>query len=415
MSLGLPQPIWYDNKVLPSRENYASDVEYDRAMQEYVQAYNGTEPAFAPPRTFEGPGGETWYAAGNTSQQGETRGEYDANLLNARMRGGSLDQMALMSRMQMRPEQMSAAYNAMREDGTPVLADPILTLMETYGMKPMSAPASTPPATPPGTTPTNPNAGPLESDGNYYFYDPFQNMWSLGNDESNGVETLFRMPDNWRESQDPNSKIFGLVWNSIYDDIWNDPNDSVAHLGTAQPGQWDVIGELEKLGWTRDQAIQWLTDIATSSGYTATSNPDGTLTISAPEGMSPHPANPGPPTPAFGSQPLPGSPGESGNFTPTPAPGGQNLMATPNTPGLHPTYQDAFAGRTMPYEVPDGRARGFVGSTPAAGGLSSLMDAVSAARGSSVVGADPRYPAWMQGFRSGSKNPNPPLSRVGGY
>ena len=144
-------PVWYD-RALPTLEDFDGDeAAFDQAMADYVTLQNGPQladvPNFGIPeqQVFNHQTGQYETRGGMPKRfEGMSQGEFAANQLNSRFSNiqkkqasgmyspdqRRSDLMALQSRAQIRPEEMQQAYNAIRADGSPVLADPVLAWME---------------------------------------------------------------------------------------------------------------------------------------------------------------------------------------------------------------------------------------------------------------------------------------------
>lgn len=147
-------PLWYDRR-LPTLEDFDGDqTAFDQAMADYVTGINGPmmseKENFGIPEqtvtTFNPDGTIGTAVRGGMPKrfEGMSQAEAAANGLNSRfeqiakkIRSGMYsdsqrrsDLMALRSKAQLDPEIMQMAYGAMRADGTPVLADPVLAWME---------------------------------------------------------------------------------------------------------------------------------------------------------------------------------------------------------------------------------------------------------------------------------------------
>jgi len=144
-------PVWYDRR-LPTLEDFDGDeAAFDQAMADYVTLQNGPQladvPNFGIPeqQVFNHQTGQYETRGGMPKRfEGMSQGEFAANQLNSRFSNiqkkqasgmyspdqRRSDLMALQSRAQIRPEEMQQAYNAIRADGSPVLADPVLAWME---------------------------------------------------------------------------------------------------------------------------------------------------------------------------------------------------------------------------------------------------------------------------------------------
>ncbi len=147
-------PVWYD-RALPTLEDFDGDeAAFDQAMADYVTLQNGPQlsdtPNFGIPEqqvtTFNPDGTTSTATRGGLPArfEGMSQSELAANQLNARFDNiakkqnagmyspeqRKMDLLALNSRAQVRPEEMQQAYNAIRADGSPVLADPVLAWME---------------------------------------------------------------------------------------------------------------------------------------------------------------------------------------------------------------------------------------------------------------------------------------------
>lgn len=150
-------PVWYD-RALPTLEDFDGDeAAFDQAMADYVTLQNGPQladvPNFGIPeqQVFNHQTGQYETRGGMPKRfEGMSQGEFAANQLNSRFSNiqkkqasgmyspdqRRSDLMALQSRAQIRPEEMQQAYNATRADGTAVLADPVLTYLESLGFAP---------------------------------------------------------------------------------------------------------------------------------------------------------------------------------------------------------------------------------------------------------------------------------------
>lgn len=144
-------PLWYDRR-LPTLEDFDGDqTAFDQAMADYVTGINGPllseTPNFGIPeqQVFNHQTGQYEMRGGMPDRfEGMSQGEFAANQLNSRFSNiqkkqqagmyspeqRKMDLLALQSRAQVRPDEMQSAYGAMRADGTPVLADPVLAWME---------------------------------------------------------------------------------------------------------------------------------------------------------------------------------------------------------------------------------------------------------------------------------------------
>lgn len=163
-------PLWYDRRM-PTLEDFDGDeAAFDQAFAEYVNQINGPQladtPNFGIPEqevvTFNPDGTTSTATRGGLPDrfEGMSAAELAANQLNARFDNiakkqnagmyspeqRKMDLLALHSRAQVRPEEMQQAYQAVRADGTPVLADPVLAYLEQqFGYLPGDEANFTPP------------------------------------------------------------------------------------------------------------------------------------------------------------------------------------------------------------------------------------------------------------------------------
>ena len=165
-------PIWYDRN-LPTLEDFDGDeAAFDQAMADYVTLQNGQQLADVPnfgipeqqvfnhqtgqyetrggmPKRFEGMSQAEMYANQQNARFGNIAKKQASGMYSPDQRRSDL--MAIQSWAQIHPEKAQQAYNATRADGTAVLADPVLTYLETLGFAPTGDYNWTPPAT--GQTP----------------------------------------------------------------------------------------------------------------------------------------------------------------------------------------------------------------------------------------------------------------------
>lgn len=144
-------PTWHD-RVMPNPEDYADDATYQQALTDFVTSINGTDPVFAPP-TVNGkpidvlanpqwkkdlkPG--DWRTAGSTNRTvaGQTPGEFYAGALQRIALDdtpGVGGYIGIQRWIANHPDEAQAAYDAVRTDGTAVLPDPVLAMMEQAGL-----------------------------------------------------------------------------------------------------------------------------------------------------------------------------------------------------------------------------------------------------------------------------------------
>ena len=144
MSIPLTQPQ-YQLSNLPQVGDYPTLQAYlDAVLAAYNADPNLSQPAYAPPTDFAGPGGETFHAAGYHGT--ESAGQLAADVYNRKLRNldGQNNRLALMSRMKLHPEEAQAAYDAYSIDpvtGLPQAAlDPYMAnLFESMGIRPTPA------------------------------------------------------------------------------------------------------------------------------------------------------------------------------------------------------------------------------------------------------------------------------------
>jgi hypothetical protein len=134
----------YVNATRPKPDDpvYANDpAAYVKALEDWSIAQNGGSMFQAPTDYTDPTTGHTFHAAGTNRE--ESLPEYMANLLNTRYAqaqahpGSATAKMlglAMSSRAQVRPEEMQAAYKAVRSDGTQMLNPAMAAMLESYGV-----------------------------------------------------------------------------------------------------------------------------------------------------------------------------------------------------------------------------------------------------------------------------------------
>lgn len=150
-------PGWYSDPTLPDFEKYADNpAAYDAAVAAWSAQHNGGPAGTAP--GYDPVTGMNY--AGSQRMADMSQGEYAANYLNNRMASaaghvntGNADhpnakmfQLAMLSRMQNRPEEFQAAYGASTpglSGPTPILNDTLLNFLEANGYAPTPPPPPT--------------------------------------------------------------------------------------------------------------------------------------------------------------------------------------------------------------------------------------------------------------------------------